>query len=72
MEQEIKDEILSIIRHSHNDGIDVNGFGWYLYRNKKNQWEQKWQKDWEKTLRELEVTVNVDADLQRMTNTGWD
>ncbi|MGJ7909674.1 Ger(x)C family spore germination protein [Neobacillus sp. LXY-1] len=70
MEKQIKDDIDSIISHTHSQGVDPFGFGWYLYRNHNIQWENKWQKNWGKILSDLKVNVKVDADIQRITNSG--
>ncbi|PLS08559.1 Ger(x)C family spore germination protein [Neobacillus cucumis] len=70
MENQIKKEILAILKHAHSQGVDVFGFGWYLFKNKHQYWEQKWQKDWRTMLPDLKVTVKVDADIHRSTNTG--
>lgn len=70
MEREIKNQIKSILDHSLTTGTDLYGFGWYLYRNHYQMWEEKWKNDWNTTLSKIKVNVKVDADIQRTTNTG--
>ena len=70
MEENIKNEIQAIIKHAHSQGIDIFGFGWYLFRNEHQQWEHNWSKNWRSTLPDLKVTINVDADIQRTMNSG--
>lgn len=70
MEQSIKTDIQSILDHAHSQGIDINGFGWFLYKRHNRIWEQEWSKEWEDILPTLKVTINVDADIQRTTNSG--
>lgn len=70
MEQEVKSNIRTILDHSHSQGVDVNGFGWYLYKTHHQKWISNWEKDWENTLADLKVSIKVDADIQRMTNSG--
>jgi Ger(x)C family germination protein len=70
MENQIEEEIQAILKHAHSQGVDVYGFGWYLYKNKHQEWEQNWKNNWQKTLPNIKVTVVVDADIQRTTNIG--
>jgi len=70
MEKEIKNQIQTLLTHAHNEGSDVFGFGWYLYRNHHQEWEDNWGKNWEQHLKDLKVNVTVDADIQRSTNSG--
>lgn len=70
LNKEIKSDILTALNHAHSKSIDIFGFGWNLYRNKNQQWESKWEKNWRSMLRDLQVNVHVDSDIQRMTNTG--
>ena len=70
MENEIKEEILAVLKHAHSQGVDVYGFGWYLFKNKHQEWEQNWKNNWRSTLPNLKVSVVVDADIQRTTNIG--
>jgi Ger(x)C family germination protein len=69
-EKVVKKQITALLKHAHSEGSDVAGFGYYLYRNHNRTWDKKWEKDWKERLKDLEVTVNVDGDIQRMTNTG--
>jgi Ger(x)C family germination protein len=70
MKKEIKDEIQSAITHAHSQGVDIFGFGWYLYRTHYHNWNNEWKNDWEDSLKNLKVNVKVDADIQRTTTTG--
>ncbi|WP_042464000.1 Ger(x)C family spore germination protein [Neobacillus dielmonensis] len=70
MEEMIKSNIKAVLDHAHSEGIDVYGFGWYLYRNHYHEWKNNWEEDWEKTLPTLKVNIHVDSDIQRTTNTG--
>mgnify|MGYP001028122561 CR=1 FL=1 len=70
MESQIKGQIQAILNHAHSQGIDVFGFGWYLFKNNHQEWEHNWKNDWQKNLPNLKVTVKVDADIQRTTNIG--
>jgi Ger(x)C family germination protein len=70
MKKEIKNEIQSAINHAHSQGIDIFGFGWYLYRTHHQNWIKDWKNGWEDSLKELKVSVNVDADIQRTTTSG--
>ncbi|WP_053363051.1 Ger(x)C family spore germination protein [Bacillus sp. FJAT-27251] len=69
-EKAVKKQITALLKHAHAEGSDVVGFGYYLYRNHNRSWEKEWQKDWRERLKDLEVTVNVEGDIQRMTNIG--
>src|SRR4051812_34775461 len=70
MENQIEEEIQAILKHAHSQGVDVYGFGWYLYKNKHQEWEQDWKNNWQKMLPNIKVTVVVDADIQRTTSIG--
>lgn len=70
MEQKIKQDIQIILKHSHSHGVDVNGFGWYLFKKQNQKWENNWKNGWEDLLPNLKVNVKVDADIQRTTNSG--
>ncbi|WP_223587934.1 Ger(x)C family spore germination protein [Neobacillus bataviensis] len=70
MEKKIKSDIQTILKHSHSLGVDIFGFGWNLYKTHNQDWEDKWKKDWANTLPSLKVRINVDADIQRATNSG--
>nr|WP_263326770.1 Ger(x)C family spore germination protein [Neobacillus sp. Marseille-Q6967] len=70
MEKAIKEEIKALLDHAHSEGADVYGFGWYLYRTHHQEWQDRWEKNWEQTLKEMKVTVKVNGDIQRTTNTG--
>ena len=70
MENQIEEEIQAILKHAHSQGVDVYGFGWYLFKNKHQEWEQNWKNNWRKTLPNIKVTVVVDADIQRTTSIG--
>lgn len=70
MEKEIEQEVKGVIDHAHSNGVDVFGFGWYLYRNHHQEWQTDWKKNWDQTLKNLKVTVAADADIQRTTSTG--
>lgn len=70
MEQEIKRHILTVLDHAHSQGADIYGFGWNLYKYHNQKWDRYWKNDWETTLRSLKVNINVDADIQRTTNSG--
>jgi Ger(x)C family germination protein len=70
MENEIKEEIQAVLKHAHSQGVDVYGFGWYLFKNNHQEWEQNWKDNWRSTLPNLKVSVVVDADIQRTANIG--
>ncbi|WP_163183709.1 MULTISPECIES: Ger(x)C family spore germination protein [Neobacillus] len=70
MEQEIKRNIQSVIKHSHSKGADIVGFGWHLYKTRHQKWQEQWKNDWEQRLPHVDVSVDVDADIQRTTNSG--
>jgi Ger(x)C family germination protein len=70
-QQEVRSEIMSLIKHSHSEGIDVAGLGWYLYRSRNNLWDERFKENWEENLHNLDVKVVVDGEILRMTNTGW-
>lgn len=70
MKKEITNEIQSTLNHAHSQGADIFGFGWYLYRTHYQQWNKNWKNGWEETLKDLKVSVNVDADIQRTTTSG--
>ncbi|WP_160722876.1 Ger(x)C family spore germination protein [Bacillus sp. USDA818B3_A] len=70
MERQIKREIEAVLKHAHSEEVDVFGFGWYLFKNQHPDWENKWQKNWRTMLPDLKVTITVDADIQRSTNSG--
>lgn len=70
MEKEVGKEISGLLKHAHSEGSDVYGFGWNIYRNHYRQWKSKWEANWQDTLKDLEVNVNVDADIQRTTTAG--
>jgi Ger(x)C family germination protein len=69
-EKEIRSEISALLDHSHSEGSDIAGFGWYLYKNHNKRWEREWKKDWGNSLKDMEVKVTVDGEIQRLTNTG--
>lgn len=70
MEKKIKNDIHSILDHAHTQGIDIYGFGWFLFKRHHQKWEHEWKQNWKSMLPSLKVTVKVDADIQRTTNTG--
>lgn len=70
MEKEIEQEVKNVLDHAHSVGADAFGFGWYLYRNHHQEWEKNWHQNWKQNLKDLNVTVTVDADIQRTTSTG--
>jgi Ger(x)C family germination protein len=70
MEKGIKEQVQALLTHAHSEGVDVFGFGWYLYRNHQQLWQKNWSKNWEQILKEMKVNVTVDADIQRTTNSG--
>ncbi len=70
LESEIKKDIQGIMEHSHSLGVDINGFGWYLYKNHNQKWQQDWKKNWSTLLPGLKVNIKVNADIQRLTNSG--
>jgi Ger(x)C family germination protein len=70
MKKEIIKEIQSTINHAHSQGVDLFGFGWYLYRTHYQKWNTDWKNGWEYTLKDLKVSVSVDADIQRTTTSG--
>ncbi|MBM7655331.1 Ger(x)C family spore germination protein [Neobacillus cucumis] len=70
MEGQIKKEIEAILNHAHSQGVDVFGFGWYLFKYKHQEWNQNWKNDWRTILPNLKVTIKVDADIQRSANSG--
>lgn len=70
MESQIKKEVEGILTHAHSQGIDVFGFGWYLFKYHHQEWNQQWKNDWRNTLPNLKVTVKVDADIQRSASAG--
>ncbi|KKK38531.1 hypothetical protein WQ57_07970 [Mesobacillus campisalis] len=69
-EKVVEKQITSLLNHAHDEGSDIVGFGNYLYRTHNPSWEKRWKKDWRERLKELEFTVEVEGDIQRMTNTG--
>lgn len=70
MKEQIKSEVTSILEHSTKEGIDIYGLGWYLFRNHNFLWEDKFKDRWEEVLPELEVNVNVNAEIKRTINSG--
>ncbi|WP_423801945.1 Ger(x)C family spore germination protein [Neobacillus sp. SAB-20_R2A] len=70
MEEKIKNDIHSILKRAHTQGIDIYGFGWFLFKRHHQKWEHEWKQNWKSMLPSLKVTVKVDADIQRTTNTG--
>ncbi|UFU00614.1 Ger(x)C family spore germination protein [Radiobacillus kanasensis] len=70
MEKKIKQEINALLEHSMSEGIDVYGFGWYLFQHVNKQWEKKWADNWRNTLKEMKIDVNVNATIQQTTNPG--
>lgn len=70
MKKEIEREINTTLKSAHSKGVDIFGFGWYLYRVHHQNWIDKWKNGWEYTLRDLQVNVKVDADIQRTTTSG--
>jgi len=70
MEKEIQKDISKLIRHAHSEGVDVYGFGWHIYRFHYQLWADKWKNNWDETLKDLTVTVKVDADIQRTSTSG--
>lgn len=69
MEKQIKEEILALLDHSHKEGSDIYGFGWYLFRHEHRQWED-WKDDWASLLADLEVNVEVEAEIKKTINPG--
>ncbi|UPG62770.1 Ger(x)C family spore germination C-terminal domain-containing protein [Metabacillus endolithicus] len=69
MEKQIKEEVLALLDHSHKEGSDIYGFGWYLYRHEHSQWED-WKDDWESFLEELDIKVDVEAEIKKTINPG--
>ena len=67
MKKEIQNEIKTVLDHAHSQGVDIFGFGWYLYRVHHQRWTSEWKDGWEDTLQGLKVNVDVDADIQRTT-----
>jgi spore germination protein KC len=70
MKNQIKNEINSALEHAHKQGIDIFGFGWFLYRTHHQRWNDNWKQGWGERLKDLKVNVNVDADIQRTTTSG--
>ncbi|SEN21707.1 spore germination protein KC/spore germination protein [Mesobacillus persicus] len=70
MEEEITNQVEELLNHAHAEGSDIAGFGWYLYRNHNPTWDEKWKDDWSAHLKDLEVKVEIEGEIQRMTNTG--
>ncbi|UGB32096.1 Ger(x)C family spore germination protein [Metabacillus sp. B2-18] len=69
MKKQIKSEVLSLINHGREEGIDIFGFGWYLYLHHNDEWE-KWKDDWEKILKDADIEIKVDAEIKRTINSG--
>jgi spore germination protein KC len=69
-EKVVEKQIVSLLKHAHAEGSDIAGFGNYLYRTHHLSWEKQWKKDWRERLKDLEFKVEVEGDIQRMTNTG--
>jgi Ger(x)C family germination protein len=70
MKKEIQNEIKTVLDHAHSQGVDIFGFGWYLYRVHHKKWTSEWEEGWEDTLQGLKVNVDVEADIQRTTTSG--
>ena len=70
LQNEIKSQILAIIDRTKAEGIDSFGFGWKIYRSNKQLWESKLDDKWRELLKDVPVSVDIDADVQRLTNTG--
>jgi spore germination protein KC len=69
MEKQIKSDVLALINHGREEGIDIFGFGWYLYLHHNGQWE-KWKEDWEQILKNADIEIKVDAEIKRTINSG--
>ena len=70
MQKEIKGHINAIFDRTKAEGIDSFGLGWQIYRTNKQFWNSKLEEDWREIIKEVPVLVKVDADVQRLTNTG--
>jgi Ger(x)C family germination protein len=71
MKKEINKEVTSVLGHAHSQAVDLYGFGWYLYKLQQQLWVERFGEKWDMILPSLQVNVKVDADIQRMTNTGY-
>ena len=70
LEKEIKSQILTILDRTKAEGVDSFGFGWQIFRTNKKLWQSKLENNWRETIKDLPVSVEIDADVQRLTNTG--
>ncbi|WP_043933766.1 Ger(x)C family spore germination protein [Bacillus sp. EB01] len=70
LEKEIKGQVEAILNRAHKEKADVAGLGWYLYKSHHSRWDSEWKENWYEKLPELDFTVQVDCDIQRMSNSG--
>ncbi|WP_246939403.1 Ger(x)C family spore germination protein [Bacillus pinisoli] len=70
MENQIKEEVMEIITHSTSEGIDMVGLGWHLFRSENYIWNEKFKDRWDQILPELDIEVNVEAEIKRIINSG--
>jgi len=72
LDKTIEDQILTIINKAKAESADIYGFGWLLYRKDPLLWKGKFEDKWDDILKELDVKVNVDTEIRRLSNTGID
>ncbi|OCA90757.1 hypothetical protein A8F94_02445 [Bacillus sp. FJAT-27225] len=70
LEKEITGQVEAILKHAHKEKLDVAGLGWYLYKNHHTKWDKEFRENWYESLPELDYSIQVDGDIQRMSNSG--
>jgi len=70
LDKTIENQVTAVLEKSMAEGIDLYGFGWFLFRTQNKLWMKQWEDSWDEILKDLEVTVKVDSDIRRMSNTG--
>ncbi|GAA0314791.1 Ger(x)C family spore germination protein [Bacillus carboniphilus] len=69
MENVIQSNISAIVEHTKSEKVDSFGLGWSLYRGENKYWKTV-EDHWRDMLPDVKVKVTVDAEIQRLSNTG--
>ncbi|ADU30307.1 Ger(x)C family spore germination protein [Evansella cellulosilytica] len=71
MNEQIKQEVTSIIDHTLSEGIDSFGFGWHLHRRERKIWKEL-EQHWQEKLPNIdyEITINSSVELPGLVTEG--